>query len=132
MDDESATNEDESLALGDLLGSGEPEPEVPRPGQVVRRPVPKKDPDRFTWPPRPTLVLGLLVAAVSTVTALRGQAWGLVGYAIAAVLLMWPRLRGFVDFGGGRIGNAQIPRVRGDVTEPVELSDAEQPEANSE
>lgn len=127
MNEESSPNEDESLGLSDLVEGDEPEPEIPRPGEVVQRPVPKKDPDRFTWPPRPTLALGVLVAVVSTIIVLRGQAWGLVGYAIAAVLLMWPRLRGFVDFGGGQIGNTQIPRVRGDVTEPVELSDAEQP-----
>lgn len=48
------------------------------------------------------------------------------GFVIAAVLFMWPRIRGYLDFGGGNIGGAPIPRVRGDVTEPVELSDEEQ------
>lgn len=117
MNDPSQTGDDGESLLAAAAEAAQPDDPIPQPGEVVERAIPKKDPDRFTWPPRPSLVMAGFVAVISAIVVLRGNAWGLPGFAIAAFLVVWPRIRAFFEFGG----SGKVPRVRGGVTEPVEL-----------
>ena len=108
-------------------GEAEDSDPVPAPGEVVVRAAPKKDPDRFTWPPRPSLVFATFFLAAGIYGAVVREPWLFVPCVVAAVwLVMWPRVRGWFDVGGGQLPDGTaVPRVRGGVTEPTELSDSQ-------
>lgn len=100
---------------------------IPSPGDVLNAPppiAPKTDPDRFAL--RPSLVFAFIFGGVAVWAAIDPrEPWIFIpALLVCAWLLMWPRIRGRVDLGGGELPNGTpVPRVRGDVTEPAELSD---------